>query len=122
MVLKLILSTQFYDLDPAKFNQGEKAVRVLLEGIFPSNYENRVSQEMADGLRGLSIEYKPPSIPTRMFVISDGDVAAGYVRTDPVSGARQWLPLGFRYRFEKFTYANKDFMLNAINTSFSRTE
>ena len=43
-------------------------------------------------------------------MVSDGDVAANYVRDVE---KKQTLPLGFN-RFENVTYANKDFIINAI--------
>lgn len=99
-----------YEPDPEKFNKGMQTVGVLLEGTFPSNFENRVSQEMLSGLQQLNIQFKPESEPTRMIVISDGDVAANFVR-DPAK--KEWLPLGYN-RYENATYANKELMLNAI--------
>lgn len=45
-----------------------------------------------------------------MLVISDGDVAANFVRD---AAKKEWLPLGYN-RFENATYANKELMLNAI--------
>ncbi len=99
-----------YNPDPAKFNKGMQTVGVLLEGTFPSNYENRVSQEMLAGLKQMGMEFKSVSEPARMLVISDGDVAANFV-TNPEK--REWLPLGFS-RYENTTYANKELMLNAI--------
>lgn len=99
-----------YEPDPAKFDKGSQPVAVLLEGIFPSNYENRVSQEMQVGLEQLKTPFRATSQPTRMIVVSDGDVAANIVRNRE---KKEWLPLGFN-RFENSTYANKDFILNAI--------
>jgi ABC-2 type transport system permease protein len=101
-----------YDADPTKFDKGERPVGVLLEGTFPSNYENRVSQEMAAGLAAAGIQFKPTSLPTRMLVISDGDVAANPTRIDE-TGKETWLPLGFN-KFERTTYSNKDLLLNAV--------
>ena len=101
-----------YDPDPAKFDKGEQAVAVLLEGTFPSNYENRVSQELAADLTKAGIKFKPVSEPTRMLVISDGDVAANPTRIDE-TGKEIWLPLGYN-KFERATYSNKDLMLNAV--------
>jgi ABC-2 type transport system permease protein len=98
------------DPDPAKFDKGMQTVGVLLEGNFPSNFENRVSQDMVNGLKQLGLEYLPQSVNTRMVVISDGDVAANFVR-DPIK--KSWDPLGYN-RFEKVTYANKELMLNAV--------
>ncbi len=96
--------------DPTKFNKGTQSVGVLLEGIFPSNYENRVSEQMLAGLRQLGVEFKPLSEPTRMLVISDGDVAANVVRNP---ATEDWLPLGLN-RADQTTYANKELMLNAV--------
>ena len=45
-----------------------------------------------------------------MIVVSDGDVASNFVRDVE---KKQTLPLGFN-RFENMTYANKDFIINAI--------
>jgi ABC-2 type transport system permease protein len=99
-----------YDLDPAKFDKGRQTVGVVLEGIFPSNYENRVSEEMNKGLEQMGLTFKKQSISNRMMVISDGDVAANFVKNP---AKKEWLPLGFN-RFENATYSNKDLMLNAI--------
>ncbi len=99
-----------YQPDPEKFNKGMQPVGVLLEGTFPSNYDNRVSQEMLAGLQQLGLEFKPVSVPTRMLVISDGDIASNFVRD---AANKEWFPLGFN-RFEKITYANKELMLNAV--------
>ena len=101
-----------YDPDPKKFDKGEQNVGVLLEGTFPSNYENRVSQELANDLSRAGVQFRSVSSPTRMLVISDGDVAASTIRIDE-NGKEQWLPLGFN-RFERSTYANKELMLNAV--------
>lgn len=99
-----------YDPDPTKFDKGRKNLAVLLEGTFPSNFENRVSEEMLQGMQQLGMAFKPASSQTRMIVISDGDVASNFVRD---AAQKQTLPLGFN-RFENTTYANKDFVINAI--------
>lgn len=98
------------DLKPEYFKKGYQILGVLLEGIFPSNYEHRVSQQMAEGLRQAGVEFQAQSKPTRMIVISDGDVAANYVRHRET---KEWLPLGFN-RFENVTYANRDLLINAV--------
>jgi gliding-associated putative ABC transporter substrate-binding component GldG len=96
--------------DPAKFDKGMQTVGVLLEGYFSSNFENRVSQEMVDNLKQVGVEFRPQSVNTRMLVISDGDVAANFVRD---VSKKSYDPLGYN-RFEKTTYANKELMMNAI--------
>jgi len=99
-----------YEADPAVFNKGPQNLGVLLEGVFPSNYENRVSEEMFAGLKQAGIEFRNASVPTRMIVISDGDVAANFVRDRE---KQEWFPLGYN-NFENATYANKELILNAI--------
>jgi ABC-2 type transport system permease protein len=99
-----------YELDPKKFDKGRQNVGVVLEGIFASNYENRVSDDMNAGLAQMGMTFKNQSVSTRMMVISDGDVAANYVKNP---AKKEWLPLGFN-RFESSTYSNKDLILNAI--------
>jgi ABC-2 type transport system permease protein len=95
--------------DPSKFNKGSQVTGLLLEGHFPSNYENRVSAEMDAQLKQLGMNFRSVSEPTRMIVISDGDVAANIIRPDNKS----WLPLGFN-QFENRAYANKDLLLNVM--------
>lgn len=99
-----------YDPDPAKFDKGPQNLAILLEGTFPSAFENRVSEDLLSGMKQMGMDFKASSVPTRMIVVSDGDVAANFVRD---AESKQTLPLGFN-RFEKATYANKDFIINAI--------
>ncbi len=58
----------------------------------------------------MGMEYRAVSAPARMVVISDGDVAANFVRD---AAQKQWLPLGYNH-LENVTYSNKDLMLNTI--------
>lgn len=100
-----------FDPDPSKFTKQQIPLGVLLEGTFPSLYENRVTQEMEAGLQALNLEYKSVSEPTKMIVISDGDVAKNFV-TDPENGGAQ--PLGFN-RYDQRMYANRDLLMNSID-------
>mgnify|MGYP000134069883 CR=1 FL=1 len=98
------------EADPAKFDKGMQTVGLLLEGRFSSVFENRVSADMNAGLQQIGMQFRSVSEPTRMLVISDGDVASNFVR-DPAN--KEYLPLGFN-RFEKTTYANRELLLNAV--------
>lgn len=98
-----------YDLDPAKFNKEPQVVAMLLEGTFPSLYENRVTESMISGLNELGIAFKGESEPTKMLVVSDGDITRNRVGNDGTS----FSPLGYN-EFERYLFANKDFMVNAI--------
>lgn len=98
-----------YDLDPTKFNKPSQPIAMYLEGTFPSAFENRVSEEMLQGLRQIKLEYKTTSLPTRMMVVSDGDIAKNGIDVQKQS----YKPLGFN-EFEQFQFANKDFLVNAL--------
>lgn len=71
--------------------------------------ETRPAPTGADIILRTSSRQGWTSDPTRQIIVSDGDVAANFSRPDDKS----WLPLGFN-NYEKRAYANKDFMLNAI--------
>lgn len=87
--------------DPSEFSAGEIPLAVLLEGEFTSMYTNRVKPFKAE-------KDFIKSIPTKMVVISDGDVIKNQLdRGRP-------LELGF----DKWTntyYGNKEFLLNTVN-------
>lgn len=98
-----------YEPDPSLFDKDPKNLAVLLEGTFPSLYSNRVSESMLDGLNDLGLEFKESSVPTSILVVSDGDIPR-----NPVNRTTgQFNALGFNI-YEKYRFANKDFMVNAI--------
>jgi len=107
--MRLGLDFMRFDLDPAKFDKGRQPLALLLEGIFPSMFENRVTPNMLSGLRSLDLEFKTESVPTSMIVVADGDVARNNVNREKNS----FDPLGFN-QFERYQFANKDFVINAI--------
>ncbi len=87
--------------NPEEFNAGEVPLAVLLEGEFTSVYANRIKPF---NLR----DNKDKSIPTKMVVISDGDVIKNQLdRGRP-------LELGFDKWTNSF-YGNKEFLLNTVN-------
>lgn len=97
------------DLPSEQFNKGPQILAVALEGSFPSLYENRLTEDMLAGLKSVDMTFKATSIPTRMVVVSDGDVAKNKANYEKGS----FLPLGFN-DFEKFQFSNKDFLVNAL--------
>jgi ABC-2 type transport system permease protein len=97
-----------YEPDPSKFDKGKQNLAVLLEGNFLSNYENRITQEMRAGLQQVGISPLEKGEATKMIIVSDGDIAANYVRDTAT-----WLQMGYN-RFENTTYANKSFVLNCF--------
>lgn len=87
--------------DPERFTAGPQPLAVLLEGEFTSVYKNRVLPFEPE-------EFLEESVPTKMIVISDGDVIRNQVQQG------QPLELGFD-RYTGTTYGNKEFLLNAVN-------
>ena len=64
---------------------------------------------MTNMLSQIDQEYKNVSVPTKMLVVSDGDVGRPFF--NPISG--KYLKLGFN-PYDRYTFANEDFLLNAI--------
>jgi ABC-2 type transport system permease protein len=96
-------------LDEQRYNRGNQAVAVLLEGQFNSIYENRIPPELANNQE---VDFKEVSKRTKMIVISDGDIIRNAVKYN--EGTAEPLPLGYD-RFTKETFGNKDFLVNAVN-------
>jgi ABC-2 type transport system permease protein len=98
-----------YPEDKTKFDKGNQPLAVMLEGQFPSLYENRVTAEQFAVLQQLGLQYAPLSKATKMLVVGDGDIA----RNDFDVSRGAALPLGYD-RVVKYKFANKDFLLNSI--------
>ena len=87
--------------DPASFNKGSQNLAVLLEGKFTSVYNNRVKPfDLKD--------VKNESVPTKMIVISDGDVIKNEIDRN---GPKE---LGYDSKLNQF-FGNKEFLVNAAN-------
>ncbi len=96
-------------LNPSHFAAGARPVAVLLEGKFRSLYENRLTPYMYDSPE---IAFKGEGVPSKIVVISDGDVIRNNVKR---LGYNQTpLPLGYD-RFSGETFGNKDFLMNVVN-------
>lgn len=98
-----------YPLDSSKFNKPHQPLAVLLEGVFPSLYENRLDGEMLDMLEQIGKPFKAESAPTRMIVVADGDVAKNKINIEKQS----YSPLGYN-EVDRYLFANKDFVINSI--------
>ncbi|MFD2145222.1 gliding motility-associated ABC transporter substrate-binding protein GldG [Mucilaginibacter antarcticus] len=88
--------------DPKAFQSEPKVAAVLMEGSFESDFKNRVQP---DGMAE-KISITNQSQPTKMVVISDGDVFK-----NQVSAAGEAFPLGFD-RYSSQTFGNKNLLLN----------
>jgi ABC-2 type transport system permease protein len=80
-------------------------VGYLLEGKFTSLYKNRFLPQDAD-----QTTFKEQGASTKLIVIADGDLARNDV--NPRTGQPQ--QLGFD-PFAKYTFANQELLLNAVN-------
>ena len=107
--VQIELESARYDFEVARFDDGPVPIGVLLEGIFPSLYENRVDSAFARELAAIGQEFRAESVPTAQIVIADGDIAKNQV--DPQQNAIR--PLGLN-PFERYVFDNEDFLLNAI--------
>ena len=93
--------------DQRMFNTKGKNVAYLLKGSFPSLYANRIPQEIVDDQ---ATDFMEESVPTAMIVVADGDI----IRNQFDIRTRRPLPLGFD-QYTQNTYANKEFIENAIS-------
>ncbi len=90
------------------FNSRNAIAAVILEGVFPSVFTNRMVPEGVTGSTTATTESKP----TKMIVIADGDIIRNDVQG--MGANTNILPLGYdRYMNQKF--GNSDFLLNAVN-------
>ncbi len=96
--------------DLKTFDKKNIPVAVLLEGKFQSLFANRISSSMADTLANI---YRQPYLreaekDNKMIVVSDADIVANVVTQNEGP-----LQMGTN-QFTKMQYANRDFILNAI--------
>lgn len=92
--------------DERQYSAGPQNVGVLLEGSFESVFRNRLAQgvTLPNGY-----QRRDQSQHTAMIVVADGDL----VRNQFNQGG-QPLPLGYD-RFSGENFANRDFIMNAVN-------
>lgn len=92
------------NVKPENFSSGNLPVAYLLEGSFTSVFKNRFLPEGA-----AQSGFKAEGSPSKIIVVSDGDMARNDI--NPRSGNPQ--QLGFD-PFTNYTFANEEFLLNAI--------
>lgn len=105
--LRVSLAITQFKLKESAFNQGPKPIAVLLEGTFKSLYTNRIPTVI---MEDSSIQFKANSVPNKMIVISDGDIARNEI--NKMTG--MIYPLGYD-KYTNQTFANKQFLLNCMN-------
>jgi ABC-2 type transport system permease protein len=98
-----------YDPDPSKFDKPSQPFVVLLEGTFPSHFNNRVPQAFLDSLVVLDDPFRSESQATSMIVVGDGDL----FRNHYSYMTQESRPMGYNI-YDRRQYANKDLALNMI--------
>jgi len=98
-----------YPLDEKLFNKGPQTVGLLLEGSFSSLFENRVAPAMLSFLKTQGRPFVNKSPETKIMILSDADIIKN--RIDKQTG--KIIPAGYN-EFEKYTFANKDLLLNIL--------
>ncbi|MEP2667598.1 MAG: gliding motility-associated ABC transporter substrate-binding protein GldG [Cyclobacteriaceae bacterium] len=90
--------------NPDQFQSGPIPVGYLLEGEFTSLYKDRF---LPDGSEGITM--KEESVPTKIIVVADGDVA----RNDVNLRSGQPQQLGFD-PISSYTFANENLLMNMV--------
>lgn len=90
-----------------QFNKHFEPLAVLLEGRFESVFKNRIPPSIANSSE---IKFKALSEPTKMIVVSDGDV----IKNGVSKTTGKIYPLGFD-RYTNQLYGNTNFILNSMN-------
>lgn len=110
LIAPTLLSLQMVEQepDPRAFQSQPKPVSVLLEGSFSSVFKNRAVPEGISELpTGGNLT---ASKPTKMIVVSDGDILKNQISTNDGSP----FPLGYD-RYTQKQYGNKSFLLNVAD-------
>ncbi len=104
------LSDAMVQVDNQLFNRSNMPVAVLLEGQFKSLFRNRLASQFAS-LSEIGFKSQCEK-PTQMIVVSDGDM----IRNGTAYNEQGQYPFPLGYdRYTNVEFANKTFILNAIN-------
>ncbi|MFN9590761.1 MAG: Gldg family protein, partial [Bacteroidota bacterium] len=99
------------DEDFLSFNKSYLPVAVLLEGNFNSLFAGRAGDGLKDSVRRASgYPFAPVSVqPTSQIVVSDANIV-----TNPVTAGGGPQSMG-QLPFDNYRFANRDFLLNALD-------
>jgi ABC-2 type transport system permease protein len=95
--------------DEQQYSKSHLSAAVLLEGVFPSAFRNRMISGLADGK---DFAFRDSSEETRMIVVADGDIIRNEVRRMGNQGTPY--PLG-QDRLTGEMMGNRDFIINCLN-------
>ncbi len=101
--------------DIRSFNRSYIPIAVLLEGKFTSLFANRLTSELADSFSKYSNQpyIQKATKNSKQIVVSDGDLV-----TNVISETQGPMQMGM-LQFENYQFANKDFLLNAVDYTVS---
>lgn len=103
--------------DIKSFRNKNVPVAVLLEGQFRSLYTGRIPKAWADSMKAYNYRILNNNTEdNKMIIVADGDIAMN--QFSQVDGP---LPMGMNF-FTRYTFANKDFYLNAIDYLVNPTD
>lgn len=105
--LRVSLGTVMTRIPERQFKYSYVPVAVLLEGSFSSVVEYRLPTVL---LQDTNFKYIDQGKPTRMIVISDGDIA----RNDVSYKTNTPMMLGYD-KYSRQMFGNKDFLLNCVH-------
>jgi gliding-associated putative ABC transporter substrate-binding component GldG len=95
--------------DVKEFNKPRLPVAVLLEGVFPSAFRNRMTGNLPVDK---NFKTQDESISTKMIVIADGDIIRNEVKR---TGLKETpLTLG-QDKYTGQVFGNRDFLVNCLN-------
>ncbi|MCE5345808.1 MAG: gliding motility-associated ABC transporter substrate-binding protein GldG [Bacteroidales bacterium] len=95
--------------DEKDFNKSHLPVAVLLEGVFPSAFKNRMINNLTDVKK---LQIRTQSKETKMIVIADADIIRNEVKITGLQ--KNPLPLG-QDKYTGEVFGNRDFLINCLN-------
>jgi ABC-2 type transport system permease protein len=107
----LMISLKEAELTPREkdYNKSNLPVAVLLEGVFPSAFRNRMTDQLVDDK---DFKIKTESRKTKLIVIADADIIRNEVRKSGLNETP--LQLG-QDKYTGEIFGNKDFLINCLN-------
>ena len=105
--VRINLNIVSIDPDFGNKKQPYQPVAVLMEGVFPSAFKNRISPVyLQEGF-----PFKESSISTSMLVVADGDIIKNKLSPD----GKNYFTLGYDRYTQRKIYGNREFLLNSVN-------
>jgi ABC-2 type transport system permease protein len=95
--------------DEKEYNKSGLPVAVLLEGVFPSAFRNRVVSNLTDDK---NFKIRTESRKTKLIIIADADIIRNELRRVGLEVTP--LPLG-QDKFTGQMFGNRDFLINCLN-------